>query len=93
MLLLSLFAAFLLWRLLRSVRRGLSIRMQVFMAMATVSGVFAAMLGLMAVQRLELRAARRLNERLAGENRGAWFSVLPVVPGLHPATLPGRADV
>lgn len=32
-------------------------------------------------------------ERLAGENRGAWFSVLPVVPGLHPATLPGRADV
>ncbi len=49
-LLLALFAAFMLWRLLRSVRRGLSIRMQVFVAMATVSGGFAALLGLLAVQ-------------------------------------------
>lgn len=48
-LLLALFAAFMLWRLLRSVRRGLSIRMQVFVAMATVSGGFAALLGLLAV--------------------------------------------
>lgn len=61
-LLLALFAAFMLWRLLRSVRRGLSIRMQVFVAMATVSGGFAALLGLLAVQRLELRAARLLAE-------------------------------
>ena len=61
-LLLSLFAAFMLWRLWRSVRHGLSIRMQVFVAMATVSGGFAALLGLLAVQRLELRAARLLGE-------------------------------
>ncbi|HNI59883.1 MAG TPA: histidine kinase dimerization/phospho-acceptor domain-containing protein, partial [Pseudomonadota bacterium] len=61
-LLLTLFAAFVLWRLLRSFRHGLSIRMQVFVAMATVSGGFAALLGLLAVQRLELRAARLLAE-------------------------------
>ena len=41
-----------LWRLWRSVRHGLSIWMQVFVAMATVSGGFAALLGLLAVQRL-----------------------------------------
>ena len=91
-LLLSLFAAFLLWRLLRSVRRGLSIRMQVFMAMATVSGVFAAMLGLMAVQRLELRAARLLAE-VSREEAAILASVVALsgqsphalaqVPALH----------
>lgn len=91
-LLLSLFAAFLLWRLLRSVRRGLSIRMQVFMAMATVSGVFAAMLGLMAVQRLELRAARLLAD-VSREEAALLASVIALsgqtphalshIPALH----------
>lgn len=52
------FASFVLLRLWRSVRRGLSIRMQVFVAMAAVSGAFAALLGLIAVERLELRATR-----------------------------------
>lgn len=61
-LLLALFAAFVGWRLVRSFRRGLSIRMQVFVAMATVSGGFAALLGLVAVERLETRVARLLAE-------------------------------
>jgi signal transduction histidine kinase len=56
------FLGFVLYRLYRSLRRGLSIRMQVFVAMAAVSGVFAALLGVIAVQRLELRAARLFAE-------------------------------
>jgi signal transduction histidine kinase len=60
--LLLLFSGFVLLRLLRSVRRGLSIRMQVFVAMTLVSGGFAALLGVIAVQRLELRAARLFTE-------------------------------
>lgn len=56
------FLGFVLSRLYRSLRRGLSIRMQVFVAMAAVSGVFAALLGVIAVQRLELRAARLFAE-------------------------------
>ena len=59
---LVLFSGFVLLRLLRSVRRGLSIRMQVFVAMTVVSGGFAALLGVIAVQRLELRAARLFTE-------------------------------
>lgn len=60
--LLVLFSGFVLLRLLRSLRRGLSIRMQVFVAMTLVSGGFAALLGVIAVQRLELRAARLFTE-------------------------------
>jgi signal transduction histidine kinase len=60
--LLLCFSGFVLLRLLRSVRRGLSIRMQVFVAMTAVSGGFAALLGVIAVQRLELRAARLFTE-------------------------------
>lgn len=60
--LLVLFSGFVLLRLLRSVRHGLSIRMQVFVAMTVVSGGFAALLGVVAVQRLELRAARLFTE-------------------------------
>jgi signal transduction histidine kinase len=59
---LLMFSGFVLLRLLRSVRLGLSIRMQVFVAMTVVSGGFAALLGVIAVQRLELRAARLFTE-------------------------------
>ncbi|MFO0574563.1 MAG: ATP-binding protein [Polyangia bacterium] len=59
---LLVFLGFVLSRLYRSLRRGLSIRMQVFVAMAAVSGIFAALLGVIAVQRLELRAARLFAE-------------------------------
>jgi len=84
-LLLSLFAAFLLWRLWRSVRHGLSIRMQVFMAMATVSGGFAALLGLLAVQRLELRAARLLGE--VSREEAALLSSVIALSGRSPQEL------
>ncbi len=84
-LLLALFAAFMLWRLLRSVRRGLSIRMQVFVAMATVSGGFAALLGLLAVQRLELRAARLLAE--VSKEEAALLSSVIALSGRTPQEL------
>jgi signal transduction histidine kinase len=84
-LLLALFAAFMLWRLLRSLRRGLSIRMQVFVAMATVSGGFAALLGLLAVQRLELRAARLLAE--VSREEAALLSSLIMMSGRTPEEL------
>ncbi|MBP8196860.1 MAG: HAMP domain-containing protein [Deltaproteobacteria bacterium] len=84
-LLLVLFAAFMLWRLLRSVRRGLSIRMQVFVAMATVSGGFAALLGLLAVQRLELRASRLLAE--VSKEEAALLSSVIALSGRTPQEL------
>lgn len=84
-LLLSLFAAFMLWRLWRSVRHGLSIRMQVFVAMATVSGGFAALLGLLAVQRLELRAARLLGE--VSREEAALLSSVISLSGRSPQEL------
>jgi signal transduction histidine kinase len=84
-LLLALFAAFMLWRLGRSLRRGLSIRMQVFVAMATVSGGFAALLGLLAVQRLELRAARLLAE--VSREEAALLSSLIMMSGRTPEEL------
>ncbi len=84
-LLLSLFAAFMLWRLWRSVRHGLSIRMQVFVAMATVSGGFAALLGLLAVQRLELRAARLLGE--VSREEAALLSSVIALSGRSPQEL------
>jgi len=84
-LLLALFAAFMLWRLGRSLRHGLSIRMQVFVAMATVSGGFAALLGLLAVQRLELRAARLLAE--VSREEAALLSSLIMMSGRTPEEL------
>lgn len=54
---LSAFAGFVFLRLWRGRLTGISIRMQVFVAMAAVSGAFAALLGLVAVQRVESRSA------------------------------------
>ncbi len=53
-----LFVAFVVSRLLRTRTQGLSIRMQVFLALAFIVGVFAFGLGLMVVDRVEARAAR-----------------------------------
>lgn len=61
------FGGFVLYRLWRSLRLGLSIRMQVFVALAVVAGGFAALLGLLAVQGLESRAAR-IDAEVAQEN-------------------------
>src|SRR5580692_11312996 len=55
---LIIFVAFVVSRLLRSVSRGLSIRMQVFVALASLVGAFALGLGLLVLDRLEARTTR-----------------------------------
>jgi len=49
------FVAFIVSRLLRSRRRGFSIRMQFFLALASIVGAFALGLGLLVLDRLEAR--------------------------------------
>ncbi len=49
------FVAFVVSRLLRSRSRGLSIRMQFFLALASIVGAFALGLGLLVLDRLEAR--------------------------------------
>ncbi len=55
---LILFVAFVVSRLLATRSRGMSIRMQVFLALAVVMGAFAFGLGLMVIDRIESRAVR-----------------------------------
>ncbi len=55
---LILLVAFFANRLVRIRRRGLSIRMQVFIALASVIGAFAFGLGLMVLDRIEARTVR-----------------------------------
>ncbi|HEY8944698.1 MAG TPA: two-component sensor histidine kinase, partial [Polyangiaceae bacterium] len=55
---LILFVAFVVSRLLRTRTRGMSIRMQVFLALAVIVGAFAFGLGVMVVDRIESRAVR-----------------------------------
>jgi len=55
---LMLFVAFVVSRLLRTRTRGMSIRMQIFLALAVIVGAFAFGLGLMVIDRIEARAAR-----------------------------------
>jgi two-component system, OmpR family, sensor histidine kinase CreC len=55
---LILFVAFVVSRLARTRARGMSIRMQVFLALAVVVGAFAFGLGLMVIDRVEARAVR-----------------------------------
>ena len=53
---LILLVAFVISRLLRTRTRGMSIRMQVFLALALIVGTFAFGLGLMVIDRIEARA-------------------------------------
>lgn len=53
---LILFVAFIVSRLLRTRTRGMSVRMQVFLALAVIVGAFAFGLGLMVIDRIEARA-------------------------------------
>lgn len=53
---LILFVAFVVSRLLRTRTRGMSIRMQVFLALAVIVGTFAFGLGVMVIDRIEARA-------------------------------------
>lgn len=55
---LMLFVAFVTARLVRARTRGVSIRMQVFLALAAIVGAFAFGLGIMVIDRIEARAAR-----------------------------------
>jgi signal transduction histidine kinase len=55
---LILLVAFVTSRLLRARRRGLSIRMQVFLALGAIVGAFAFGLGVMVIDRIESRAQR-----------------------------------
>jgi len=55
---LILFVAFVISRLVESRTRGLSIRMQVFLALSIIVGVFAFGLGVMVIDRIEARAVR-----------------------------------
>lgn len=55
---LILFVAFVVSRLLRTRTRGMSVRMQVFLALAVIVGAFAFGLGIMVVDRIEARAVR-----------------------------------
>lgn len=54
---LILFVAFVVSRLLPTRTRGMSVRMQVFLALAVIVGAFAFGLGLMVIDRIEARAA------------------------------------
>ncbi len=53
-----LFVAFIVSRLVQARARGMSIRMQVFLALALIVGTFAAGLGVMVIDRVEARAVR-----------------------------------
>jgi two-component system sensor histidine kinase CreC len=57
-ILLILFVAFVVSRLVRTRSRGMSIRMQVFLALAVIVGAFAFGLGVMVIDRIEARAVR-----------------------------------
>jgi len=65
--LLILFVAFVVSRLLRTRSRGMSIRMQVFLALALIVGTFALGLGIMVIDRIEARAVKLASQAAADE--------------------------
>lgn len=64
---LILFVAFVVSRLLRTRRSGMSIRMQVFLALAVIVGAFAFGLGVMVIDRIEARAVRLASQAARDE--------------------------
>lgn len=64
-----LFVAFIASRVARSRRMGLSIRLQVFLALALVVGAFAGGLGIMVMDRVQARAVRFANQAASDEAR------------------------
>jgi two-component system, OmpR family, sensor histidine kinase CreC len=74
---LILFAAFIVARLLESRTRGMSIRMQVFLALALIVGAFAFGLGVMVIDRIEARAVRLATQ--AAEDEAA--SIAGIIAG------------
>jgi two-component system sensor histidine kinase CreC len=65
---LILFVAFVTARLVRARTRGVSIRLQVFVALAAIVGAFAFALGVMVIDRIEARAVRLATQ--AAEDEG-----------------------
>ena len=65
--LLILYVAFVVSRLLRTRSRGMSIRMQVFLALALIVGTFALGLGIMVLDRIEARAVRLATQAATDE--------------------------
>ena len=65
--LLILFVAFIVSRLVRTRSRGMSIRMQVFLALAVIVGAFAFGLGIMVIDRIEARAVRLATQAASDE--------------------------
>lgn len=66
---LILFVAFIISRLLRTRTHGMSIRMQVFLALAVIVGTFAFGLGLMVIDRIEARAVSLATQAAEDEAR------------------------
>lgn len=64
---LILFVAFVASRLLRARRAGMSIRLQIFVALATIVGAFALGLGILVVQRVRARATSIAEESARNE--------------------------
>jgi two-component system, OmpR family, sensor histidine kinase CreC len=64
---LILFAAFVVARLLEARTRGMSIRMQIFIALGLIVGAFAFGLGVMVIDRIEARAVRLANQAAQDE--------------------------
>jgi signal transduction histidine kinase len=64
---LILFVAFVVSRLLRTRSRGMSIRMQVFLALALIVGTFAFGLGIMVIDRIEARAVKLATQAATDE--------------------------
>ncbi len=69
------FLTLIVVRLIRSRRRGLSVRMQVFLALAGIVGAFALGLGLLVVDRVDARA-NRLARAAAQEESNAVATLL-----------------
>jgi two-component system, OmpR family, sensor histidine kinase CreC len=59
--------AFVVSRLLRTRSRGMSIRMQVFLALALIVGTFAFGLGIMVIDRIEARAVKLATQAATDE--------------------------
>jgi two-component system sensor histidine kinase CreC len=72
---LILFVAFIVSRLVRTRTRGMSIRMQVFLALAVIVGAFAFGLGLMVIDRIEARAVR-IASQAAGDEAAALAGMM-----------------
>lgn len=67
---LILLAAFIVSRLLAARTRGMSVRLQIFIALGLIVGAFAFGLGIMVIDRIEARAVRLANQAAFDEARG-----------------------